>query len=66
MCEFRAACIQNTATREIEANVEWVCNAIDEAVAGGARFIALPEDVRPEPKLRLTPRRRGGEDPALR
>jgi len=30
------------------------------------RFIALPEDVRPEPRLRLTPRRGGGEDPGLR
>ncbi|HKJ51996.1 MAG TPA: carbon-nitrogen hydrolase family protein [Gammaproteobacteria bacterium] len=45
MSEFRAACIQNTATRDIEANVEWACNAIDEAVAGGARFVALPETV---------------------
>ncbi|MGD2173235.1 MAG: carbon-nitrogen hydrolase family protein [Gammaproteobacteria bacterium] len=45
MSEFRAACIQNTATRDIEANVEWVCNAIDEAVAGSARFVALPETV---------------------
>jgi len=30
------------------------------------RFIALPEDVRPEPKLRLTPRGGRGEDPKLR
>jgi predicted amidohydrolase len=45
MSEFRAACIQNTATRDIEANVERVCKAIDEAVAGGARFVALPETV---------------------
>ena len=45
MSEFRAACIQNTATRDIEANVEWVCKAIDEAVAGAAGFIALPETV---------------------
>ena len=27
------------------------------------RFIALPEDVRPEPNLRLTPRGGGGQDP---
>jgi predicted amidohydrolase len=45
MSKFRAACIQNTATRDIEANVEWVCEAIDEAVAGAAGFIALPETV---------------------
>jgi predicted amidohydrolase len=43
--KFRAACIQNTATRDIEANVDWVCTRIDEAVAGGADFIALPETV---------------------
>ena len=30
------------------------------------RFIALPEDVRPEPNLRLTPRGGGGQDPELR
>ncbi len=45
MSKFRAACIQNTATRDIEANVDWVCTRIDEAVAGGADFIALPETV---------------------
>lgn len=42
---FRAACIQNTATRDIQANVDWVCARIDEAAAGGADFIALPETV---------------------
>jgi len=45
MAKFRAACIQNTATRDIEANVDWVCARIDEAVAAGAEFIALPETV---------------------
>ena len=45
MTPFRAACIQNTATRDIEANVDWVCVRIDEAVAAGAEFIALPETV---------------------
>jgi predicted amidohydrolase len=42
---FRAACVQNTATRDIEANVKWVCERIDEAAAAGADFIALPETV---------------------
>ena len=45
MSQFRVACVQNTATRNIPANVEFVCGAIDEAVAGGAEFIALPETV---------------------
>ena len=45
MTQFRAACIQNTATRDITANVDWVCARIDEAVDGGAEFIALPETV---------------------
>ena len=45
MSQFRAACIQNTATRNIRENVDWVCAAIEEAVAGGADFIALPETV---------------------
>ena len=45
MTELRAACIQNTATRDIRANVDWVCARIDEAAAGGADFIALPETV---------------------
>ncbi len=45
MTSFRAACIQNTATRNIEANIDWVCTRIDEAVAAGAVFIALPETV---------------------
>ena len=45
MTEFRVACVQNTAGRDIEANVEAVCGLIDEAVDGGAEFIALPETV---------------------
>jgi predicted amidohydrolase len=45
MTSFRAACIQNTATRDIEANIDWVCVRIDEAAAAGAEFIALPETV---------------------
>lgn len=45
MTEFRAACVQNTAGRDIQANVDWVCDAIDEAVAGGADFVALTETV---------------------
>ena len=45
MNQFCAACIQNTATRDIEANIDWVCDRIDEAAAAGAEFIALPETV---------------------
>lgn len=45
MPPFRAACIQNTATRDIEANIEWVCARIDKAAAAGTEFIALPETV---------------------
>ena len=45
MTSFRAACIQNTATRDIETNIDWVCERIDEAAAAGAEFIALPETV---------------------
>ncbi len=45
MTELRVACIQNTATRDIDANVAWVCARIDKAVAGGARFVTLPETV---------------------
>ena len=45
MTEFKAACIQNTATRDIDANVAWVCARIDEAAGAGADFIALPETV---------------------
>ncbi len=45
MTEFRAACVQNTAGRDIRANVDWVCTQIDAAVDGGASFVALPETV---------------------
>ena len=45
MTEIRVACVQNTAGRDIHANVERVCAQIDEAVAGGADFVALPETV---------------------
>lgn len=45
MTELRVACIQNTATRDIAANVDWVCRRVDESVAEGADFIALPETV---------------------
>ncbi len=45
MTKFRAACIQNTATRDIPANIDWVCARIDEAVAGGADLVALAETV---------------------
>jgi predicted amidohydrolase len=45
MSRFRAACIQNTASRDVAANIAWVCARIDDAVAGGAEFIALPETV---------------------
>jgi len=45
MTDFRAACIQNTATRDIQANIDWVCARIDEAADAGAEFIALPETV---------------------
>lgn len=45
MSQFRAACVQNTATRDIAANVDRVCAQIDEAVSAGADFIALPETV---------------------
>lgn len=42
---FVAACIQNTATRDIRENIDEVCLRIDEAVAAGAQFVALPETV---------------------
>ena len=45
MTELQVACIQNTASRDIDANVDWVCARIDEAAAAGATFIALPETV---------------------
>jgi predicted amidohydrolase len=45
MSDLRVACVQNTATRDIEANVDWVCARIDEAADGGASLVALPETV---------------------
>jgi predicted amidohydrolase len=42
---FRTACIQNTATRNIGANIAWVCERISEARSEGADFITLPETV---------------------
>ena len=45
MTIFKAACIQNTASRDIDKNIDWVCQHIDEAAAAGADFIALPETV---------------------
>jgi len=45
MSTFLAACIQNTATRDIAANISWACERIGEAVAAGAAFITLPETV---------------------
>ncbi len=45
MTTFRTACVQNTATRDIAANIAWVCERINEARAAGAEFITLPETV---------------------
>ena len=45
MTELRVACVQNTAGRDIRANVDGVCAQIDEAAAGGAQLVALPETV---------------------
>ncbi|MFT5218831.1 MAG: putative amidohydrolase [Planctomycetota bacterium] len=45
MTSFKVACIQNTATRDIPANIGWVCKRIDEAAAAGAEFISLTETV---------------------
>ena len=45
MSELRVACVQNTATRDIQANVDRACALVDEAVEGGARLVALPETV---------------------
>jgi len=42
---FRTACIQNTATQDIAANINWVCERISEAHAAGADFITLTETV---------------------
>ena len=45
MRQFRIACVQNTASRDVRSNIDWVCARIDDAVAGGAQFVALPETV---------------------
>ncbi|MDJ0778950.1 MAG: carbon-nitrogen hydrolase family protein [Gammaproteobacteria bacterium] len=45
MTDFRVACVQNTAGRDVQANVDRVCEQIDTAVAGGATLVALPETV---------------------
>lgn len=42
---FKAACIQNTAGRDIAANIAWVSQRINEAAQHGAEFIALAETV---------------------
>jgi predicted amidohydrolase len=42
---FRAACIQNTATRDIATNIAWVSERISEAHTEGADFITMPETV---------------------
>ena len=42
---FKAACIQTTATRDVKANIDWVCERIVEAHSEGADFIALPATV---------------------
>ncbi len=45
MASFVVACIQNTATRDIQENIASVCLQIDEAVSNGAQFVAVPETV---------------------
>ena len=45
MSKLRVACVQNTATRDVQANVDRACALVDEAVEGGARLVALPETV---------------------
>ena len=42
---IRVACIQNSATRDIPQNIEWVGEQIIKARSDGADFIALPETV---------------------
>ncbi|MCP4329168.1 MAG: carbon-nitrogen hydrolase family protein [Alphaproteobacteria bacterium] len=42
---FIAACVQNTAGREIEPNLELTCALIREAHGRGAAFVCLPENV---------------------
>lgn len=45
MSTFKVCCIQNTATRDIQANVDWVSARIDEAAEQGVDCIALTETV---------------------
>lgn len=40
---FKAACIQNTATNDVEQNVEVCTGLVREAAAAGATLIATPE-----------------------
>ena len=40
---FKAACIQNTATPDLDENVARISSLIRDAAAAGADFIALPE-----------------------
>lgn len=40
---FKVACIQNTATRDLDENMETAGALVREAAAAGADFIALPE-----------------------
>lgn len=42
---FQLACVQVTSTNEVAENIDTVSALIDEAAAGGADFIALPETV---------------------
>lgn len=44
MCmPFKVACLQNTATRDLEANIAWLKAHIEQAVNAGAEFIATAE-----------------------
>lgn len=42
---FKLACIQNTATTDMAANVTAVTDLVRKAHAAGARFVATPENV---------------------
>ena len=43
MSIFKAACIQNTATRDIPANIAWVCNAIDEVMTHNPHTVSADQ-----------------------
>ena len=43
MTSFNIASIQNTATRDIPANIEWLRSRIDESAENGAELIFTPE-----------------------